>query len=165
QNEDAPEALRVLRVVVRVHTILAEGNRTGDLTRMLIDADGDSELIEHAHHGRVEVRHRAGLERHSAAGAVARRDLELVRHEVEHDLERETCVRYWRGGQPSRSDVQRHVPGMVQPRRQGEAYLPDDLRPQVKRGTGAAPVRKGKRRPGIVLRRYRHASLLSPAAT
>src|SRR5260370_36259534 len=42
------------------------------------------------------------------------------------------------------------MPGMVRPRRQGQAYLADNLGPHVKRGAGVLPFGEWKGQPDVV---------------
>jgi hypothetical protein len=67
-------------------------------------------------------------------------DAKFVRTEIELDLERPRMSRNRRSCQPSRSNVERHVPPVVDHRRLGQPHLADDLQPHVKRVTGRIPV-------------------------
>ena len=54
------------------------------------------------------------------------------------------AMRDRRRRQAARRDVERHVPGVVHPRRLHEPHLAHDLRPQVERGAGVMPRVEGK---------------------
>src|SRR6185437_10857592 len=81
--------------------------------------------------------------------------------QVEVDLKRARAVGDRRGRETARGDIQRDVPGMIEPWCPCEADLADDLGPQMQRVIGAAPGGGGQFRPGI-LRRFAH---LSPPST
>src|SRR5664279_568004 len=68
--------------------------------------------------------------------------------EVEIDLKAARSIRDRRGGEAARCDIQRDVPGMVQPRRPDQTDLADDLGPQMQRRIGLAPRRARQFRPG-----------------
>ena len=59
---------------------------------------------------------------------------------IELDVELARPVVNRRSREPARSDVQRHVPRVVRPRRTNEADLAHDLTPQVERLQGVAPL-------------------------
>ena len=64
---------------------------------------------------------------------------DLVGCEVEIDAERAIAVGDGAGRHPARRDVERDVPGVVEPGRLGHAYLADDLRPHVQGGGRVSP--------------------------
>ena len=78
---------------------------------------------------------------------VAVGDSEAMLHEVEVDLKRSVAVRDRRGRQAARRDVQRHLPPVIQRRREREADLADDLGPQVQRRDRGLPVTPRELRP------------------
>src|SRR5262249_9461137 len=86
-DEHAPEALGVFGVVGRVSSVLRERDGGVDLVGARVDVDLEVELPKGLHHGIVEGGDRARLESDRAARALARLDEELVRDEVEVDLE------------------------------------------------------------------------------
>ena len=59
---------------------------------------------------------------------------------------------------PRARDIERHVPGMIEPGRERQPDLADDLRPQVQRRIGVAPRRGRQFRPRG-LRNVAHAEL------
>src|SRR4030088_2558353 len=67
--------------------------------------------------------------------------------EVEIDLAAPHAVWYRRGRQASRGDVERDMPGMVQPGRARQTNLADNLGPQMQRRIGLAPCRGREFRP------------------
>src|SRR5207302_5853265 len=62
-----------------------------------------------------------------------------MRNKIEVDLKGAAAIGDRRGRKPARADVERHVPGMVQPGRALQADLADDLAPELQRFTGLAP--------------------------
>lgn len=59
--------------------------------------------------------------------------------EVEFDLKNAFGVRNGRRAEPARCDIEGHMPGMIEPWRQGEPYLAGDLRPKMQRLAGICP--------------------------
>ena len=57
--------------------------------------------------------------------------------EIEIDLERSRTIRHRRRRQSARRDVERHMPGMIEPGRSGQPNLADDLGPELQRRTGS----------------------------
>ena len=80
--------------------------------------------------------------------AVAGRNPQDMIDEVEIDLKVAHAVRDRRGRQPARGDIERDMPGMVQPGRAHKTNLADDLGPQMQRFVGVAPGRGRQFRPG-----------------
>jgi len=76
------------------------------------------------------------------AFAIACENAQLVIDEIKAYLERARTVRYGRSGQASRSHVERDVPGVVDPRTQGQPNFADNLRPQVKSNGRVLPLGK-----------------------
>ena len=148
-DEHAPEALGVLRVIGRMRAVLGERDGRIDLVGSRVDVDLQVELPEGLHHGVVERGDRACLEPDRATGALARLDEELVRDEVEVDLEGPCPVRDRRRGEPARRHVEGDVPRVIDPRGLGEAELAHDLRPHVERRIGLLPVGERKARPRL----------------
>src|ERR1700730_15451124 len=95
--------------------VLREADRIGQLVRQLVDRDVDAEFGEIGHHSAVETRDRLSGQGELTRCAVAGRHPQLMIDEVEVDLEGSGTVRYRRSGQAARGDIQRNVPGMVQP--------------------------------------------------
>ena len=131
--EDAPEAVGIVAVVGRMHAILGERDRIGDFVRLAVDRDRDAEAGQRVQHVAVEFRDRHRLEHDLAEVAVAGAHPQHVIDEVEIDLEGARAVGDRRRGEPARGDVERHVPGMIEPGRAREPDLADDLRPQLQR--------------------------------
>src|SRR5450756_1529696 len=77
--------------------------------------------------------------------------------EVEVDLEAAHAVWNGRRRQPARGDIERDMPGMIEPRRAREPDLADDLGPQVQRFVSLPPRRERQFRPGGLMR-LAHAS-------
>src|SRR2546423_12559409 len=83
--------------------------------------------------------------------------------EIEVDLKCPEAVWYRRGRQPACGDVQRNMPGMIQPRRARQTNLADDLRPQLERFIRLAPTRNRQFRPRD-LQAVAHAKLCGSRA-
>ena len=80
--------------------------------------------------------------------AVAGGNPQGVIEKVEFDLEGARAIWNRRGRQSARGDVQRDVPGMVQPGFAREPDLADDLGPQLQRFASLTPRRGRQFRPG-----------------
>jgi hypothetical protein len=104
----------------------------------------------------MEARNRLSGERELPLCAVAGRDPQNVFDEIKVDLERSRAIRYGRRRQPAWGDVERHMPGMVQPGRLGQPDFSDDLAPEMQRGIGVTP-RGGRQLRPRGLRRFAHA--------
>ena len=70
--------------------------------------------------------------------------------EVKTDLERIKAMRDRRSRQAARSQVERDVPGMIDPWREREANLADDLRPHVKGFGGGLPFGERQSWPKLI---------------
>ena len=81
---------------------------------------------------------------------------------IEIDLERARAVRNRPGGQPARGDVERDVPGMIEPGRARQPDLADNLRPQLQRRGGVRPG--GVRQFGPAVGRCCHDAIMQRAA-
>src|SRR5205807_3722782 len=108
-----------------------EWNGIGDLIRRRVDLHIDIELGKLRKEVLIEVCDRARLQRHRFHRPVARLDQELVVDEVEIDLKYARVIPDRRSGKPSRGEVERNVPGVIDPGRLDQSYLADDLRPHV----------------------------------
>src|SRR3989449_3743346 len=96
----------------------------------------------------VKLRDRARAQGDFVHGAVVRSEDELVLDEVELHVERPGPVRHRAGREPARGDVQRHLPPVVVPTREGERGFPDDLAPHVERRVRVPPLIERQRGPG-----------------
>src|ERR1043165_8161545 len=74
--------------------------------------------------------------------------------EIEFDLEVAFGGGDERRSQPARGHVQRHMPGMVEPRRERKPRLAHHLRPQLQGGAGVLPRRIGQLGPEFRHCRY-----------
>jgi len=110
-----PERMRLARIVRTMHAIRRERDRVRDLVRHFLDRDRDAELGENRHHASVEIGDRSRLEREPMLLTAARAHDELMCNEVELDVEGRTAVRYRRRTEAARSDIERHVPTVVEP--------------------------------------------------
>ena len=143
-----PEATHRVSVVTGVDAVVGERDRSGNLDGDRPDGGAHVEFVEHRHHRRVEVGDRHRFERQRAARAGDRGDVEAVIEEVEIDLERRArAVWHQRRRQPTRRDVQRGVPPVIDQRFVGESHLADDLGVQVQGVAGVEPVVERDRRP------------------
>ena len=88
---------------------------------------------------RVELGNGARLQRDASLPPVTGDDLDEMLVEVEFDLKNAFGVRNGRRAEPARCDIEGHMPGMIEPWRQGEPYLAGDLRPKMQRLAGIFP--------------------------
>jgi hypothetical protein len=86
-DEGSPGPGHRIGVVAGVVVVVAERGGPLDLDRHRPDRRAQLELVEAAHDLGVEVGHRSRFEGHRSSAAVGGGDLELVRLEVEIDLE------------------------------------------------------------------------------
>ena len=100
--------------------------------------------------GSVEAGDRMSRQRKVPLRAVAGRNAQAMVDEIEVDLERSRTVRHRRRRQSARRDVERHMPGMIEPGRFGQPDLADDLGPELQRRTGVTPRRRRQFRPRAV---------------
>ena len=146
-QEGAPEALGLRAVVDAGLRVLGERDRLGHLVGRRVDINRRSEFDQRRHHRRIEGRHRHRLQRQDPRVAIGARAQALA-DEVELDLQRPRAMDQ-AGGEPARRDVERDLPGVVQPGRQRHAHLADHLGPPVQRAAGVRPFGIGQRRPGF----------------
>src|SRR5688572_17883898 len=159
-HEHAPEAVHRIAVVGLVGAIAFERNRILQLVGAAVNLDRYVQPRERVEHLLVELSDGLRLERHVEKTAVGGPHDELVRDEIELDLERARAGWNGRRRQSARGDVERTVTGVVDPRRLRQADLPDDLCPQLKRLAGVAPALERQRRPGLRLLLVAHRTLL-----
>src|SRR5665213_275944 len=138
-DEDLKKTPHCAGIVGRVPIILREPDRVRQFVWYLVDDDLDSDVGEIGHHGRVEARDRLPGQSKLAREAVAGRDPQRMVDEVEVDLEVARAVRDRRGRQSSRGDIERYMPGVIEPGRAHESNLAGDLAPQVQRLIGFPP--------------------------
>src|SRR5207245_3286642 len=147
-DEDAPEAIGVLGIVRRVCLIGGKANRVLHFDGHGPERHPDREGFERLEIEAVELRHRARAQGDFMHGAVVRPEDELVLDEIELHVERPGPVRHGAGREPARGDVERHLPPMVLPPREGEAGFPDDLGPHVESRVRVPPLIERQRGPG-----------------
>src|SRR5205814_10018166 len=92
-EQDSPKAMRVFRIVGCMHRVLIEGNGIGYFDRHRPDLYFDICRAQHAHDFLVEVSHRTRREWEGFYRAITRLQHELVRNEVEVELEGALPVR------------------------------------------------------------------------
>src|SRR6516165_4301243 len=138
--------------------IQLEGNGIGDLAWHGVQVHHDPELLERGHRLGIEFGHRHGPQHDLPRVTIARRHPQHMVDKVKINLKAACTVENRRGRQTTRGDVERDVPGVIPPRRQGEANLTDHLRPQVQRIARVLPNRIWQFGPALRAR-YRHRSL------
>src|SRR5205807_9714451 len=100
-----------------------ERNAVGDLVRGGVDLHGDIELGKQRKEVLIEVGDRARLQSHRFHRPVAGLDQELVVDEVEIDLKYARVISDRGSGKPTRGEVERNVPGVIDPGRLDQPYL------------------------------------------
>ena len=156
-TQRAPKAPCSFGIERKLRPVLAEGDRTRDLARIVADDDRHAQIGKRGHDGAVKFRDALRYQGELPARAIAHADVEHARIEIELHLEVARSVRNRRAGQSLRGDIQRHVPAVIQPRRLCKADLADNLRPKVQSGTCILPGMVIELRP---VRRCDHGSIL-----
>ena len=111
----------------------------------------DAEAAKSREEARLELGDRQPVyEGERLRPSVARADEQPVVEEVEVDLKGPGAARDGGGRQPAGGDVERDVPGVVDPRQPGEPDLAHDLGPPVQRRVRVLPPvqREGRPKPG-----------------
>src|SRR4029077_6074647 len=114
------------------------------LVRDLIDADLNAKFRERAHDFGIEVRDRPRREADPFLRAIVAAHPEHMIDEIELELKVPHPIGNWRGAQAPDRDIERDMPGMIEPRSLGHADLADDLAPKVQGRIAVLPclVRK-----------------------
>ena len=102
----------------------------------------DAQRAQRGHDFFIEIGGRTGRERDRRGLGIRRANHKLVIDEVEFHFEMAVAIRHHRRIEPARTEIERHVPPMVDQRRQFEADLSHDLRPHVECGVGVLPIRE-----------------------
>src|SRR5690242_1723887 len=147
-DQRAPEAAGGLPIIGSLGTILGEGHRIRHFAGLRIEPAIDVKIAKRGHHRGVEIGNRAGFQRDQAFVTVARREPHAISQQIEIDLEKAIVYRDRRGRPAARGEVERHMPTMVEPRRQREPHLADDLAAQLQPDRRLAPVAPIERGPG-----------------
>src|SRR5713226_10699428 len=116
--------------------VLRKPDRFRQFVGRLVDSDVNAEVRKVSRDSGVEARYRLSDQCQLPPYAVAGGGPQDMIDEVEIDLEGPRPIGDRRGGQSARGDVQRDVPGMIQPGRARQADLADDLGPQMQRYAG-----------------------------
>src|SRR5271165_261754 len=144
--QNAPEAMRCLRVVRRVNLVFLEGNWIEDLTRRGPDTHIHAKLAERRHEAAIKLSYALRFQRERALATVARFDDQLVFDEIELNFHGALAVRHCRSRQAPGVHVERHIPPVVHQGTQFQANLADHLRPHVQGCESVLPAIKGQRR-------------------
>ena len=130
--------------------ILFEGDGIFDLVRQMVDLHRQLEFVERVHHLAIKSRDRLGTQFQDAERAIAFHDPQLVFDEVETHFE--DIVAVWDRGsrQTTRRQVKGDVPGVIDPWRERETNLADDLRPHVQARGGGLPIGERQSRPELI---------------
>src|SRR5215469_3206622 len=148
-KQNAPEPVRVFRIVGAMFLVTIERDRIRNFIRRDVDLDGDTDVAERTHHRSVKIGNTLRLEVNHALPAVAFQNEEIVLDEIEINLESIPAMRDGRSGQSARSKIKRYVPGMVRPWRESEPNLSDNLCPHVESGASVFPLRVTQLRPNF----------------
>src|SRR6185437_12004663 len=104
-----------------------------------VDRHRDAETLQEVDRPVMEVGDALRFQRQPPLLAAAGAGDETMVDEVEVDLEDLAADRDRRGAEPARRDVERDLPAMVDPRRQLQPDLADDLRPELQGRGRLAP--------------------------
>ena len=146
RQQSRMETLHRSTVIGPVAPVLAERHRKGHLVRHPAEARRAAKRCNQIPELRVKLRHRRGTEGKAGRSAVAAGPPQRVIDKIEGDLDARP-VRDQRGGQAARRDVERGIPGMIEPRGAGEPVLPRDLQVKMQGRTGLAPAQILQLRP------------------
>src|ERR1700687_3209893 len=114
-DKNLKKAPHRVRVVGGWWVVLREADRLRKFVRHLVDRDMNAEFGEISHDSRVKTGNRFSGQGKLPRCAVTGRNPQMMIDEVEVDLEGADTVGNRRSRQPAGGDVQRDVPGMVQP--------------------------------------------------
>ena len=140
-GERPEKQLHLIFVVASLGLVLVEGDGFGHFIGPGIDADGDADAAEEIEEGLIEIGDGVGVEGHAGGPAVVDVDDDFVTEKVQFDGEGSAgwmglASRMDLGGQghtggseAAGADVQRDMPGMVDPGQLAETDLADDLGP------------------------------------
>src|SRR2546421_6742956 len=149
RKQDAPEAVRIFRIVGSVDTIFIKRNRVGNLHRHLPDFHLDSRGAQRVNEFAIKTGYGLGTQWKLSGHAITHPDTELVVNEVEFDFEYFSIIRNGRGSQPAGTHVERHVPPVVYQRSERQPDFTHNLCPHVKRGPCVLPGSKRESRPAV----------------
>ena len=156
-DENLQKAPHRGRIVGCIFPVLRKPSRLRQFVGHLVDRDVNAEVCKVSHDSGIEACHRLSGQCQLPLCAVAGGDPQGMIDEVEIDLEGPRPIGDRRGGQPACGDVQRDMPGMIEPGRARQPDLADDLGPQMQRLAGFPPGRSRQFRPGR-LRGITHGS-------
>jgi len=114
-HKNLQEAPHRSRIIGGMFLVLRKPDRLRQFVRHFVDGDVDAGFPKRGHDGGVETRHRLSGQRKLPLRAVAGGNAQSMIDQVEVDLKGPDAVRYRRGRQSPRGDVQRDVPGMIEP--------------------------------------------------
>src|SRR6185312_16251287 len=114
-----------------------------------IDHEELTQLAERYSHLDVERRNRHWPHCNLADISVAHAQPNDVLDEIELDLQTPAVTGHRRSRQPPSRHVKGDMPRMIEPWRQREPDLADNLRPQMQRVARVPPGRQGQLRPAI----------------
>ena len=150
RHAGAEEARHRLGIIGSVGMVVGKGNRIGKLVGGAMKLGAAAEPYQHVAETRVEAGHRARREAELRRAAIAVGAEQLVIDQVECQFDAAHAVGDDAGREAARIDIEAGLPGMVDPRRAGQAVFADNLRIEMQRRTGIAPRRIGNLRPGRI---------------
>ena len=134
--------------------VLIQGDRLRDFLGFGINLDLNAGLAQYGEQLPIESGDRFWRECESTLDAIRSAKLQPVVNKVELDLKRLSFIWNRRGREPSRVDIEGHVPPVVLERSQPQTDLSHNLGPHVKRVIGVLPFFERQGRP-VVGRRCR----------
>src|ERR1700722_2062615 len=129
--EGLPKKPYVMGIIALVHLIFFKRYGRNDLIGFGMDAHIDLHPLKHGKDLLVKIGDRPRVKVGTLGGTLAGKDDQLMPHKIEVDLEDAACIRHAARRQPARRDIERDMPGMIEPGHLPQPYLADDLRPKM----------------------------------
>src|SRR6478735_11310553 len=126
-HEDLQETSYSVRVVGRMRGVQRKPDRVRQFVRHLVDSSGNAEFGERRHRSGVEAGDGVPGKRKLPLCTIAGRDAQDVIDKIEVDLERSRTLRHRRRRQSAGGDVERYMPGMIEPGRLRQPDFSGDL--------------------------------------
>ena len=148
-------------IVGFVLPVVAKGDRFRHLAGKRIDGRRHSEILKQPVRALVEIRNRHWLKHQLRDRAATVSANQPVQDEIEFDIDRFAPIRNERCAEAARGDIERHLPAVIEPGREGKTDLADDLQPKLQGQRGVPPFAEWEAGPclGVGF----HPDILGPA--